>query len=114
MSEYNQYQPPTEESVDEKLIMGVQSAELQTPEGEPIVADFSAFEDINEGRAVGMDMPRTANKSQMTLELDEDGTSPDSFALYGEGYNQAMISGEVFQSLGRPSKIDVTVRPHNS
>lgn len=112
MSEYQQYQGPTDEGVDEKIVMGNQG-------GEPIVdevhvADFSGFEDINEGRALGMDVPRTLNKHMTVMEARDNETN-GRYALYGqtdEGVECITLADDVFEALGRPSKINVTVRPH--
>lgn len=106
-----------EKAVDEKVIMGDNRPDVMVyPEsnigleaGSPIVADFSGFEDINEGRALGMDMPHSVNKVTSQMVFQEDGTN-DSTAMYSRGVEQVHIAKQSFEDLGRPSSIDVTVR----
>lgn len=59
------------------------------------------------------DLPAKCVKSQQVLELQEDGTN-NSYAFYqhGEDQNKTLTIPKVlFEDLGCPTKITVTVRP---
>lgn len=73
----------------------------------PIQADFSEFENF--------DKPATVIKHQTLMELQ---SNAGEYAIYeqkqsetGEPVEAISVTGSMFEDLGRPSVITVTVRP---
>lgn len=101
----------------------IQSGEIVDPaRREPIVADFSGFaefDDTKNGQPLGWSLDQPAKLTNHRTVMDLQSSTPE-YAIYeqaqdepGEQVEAISLRGDVFDDMGRPAQVTVSVRPGN-